>query len=99
DGCTCRPEELGEPVERNPSKWEVACERESQRNGRVEVCSGDVARGIDHGRNYQSKCDCHTDVCNLTMRHGIDYDCSASGEHERERAHELGQLPSEQMGE
>ena len=66
---------------------EAESEREGDRG--VEVGAGDVPDGVDHHHDHQAEREGDADVAEL-MRLGVDHDGAAAGEHERERADELG---------
>jgi hypothetical protein len=68
----------------------VACQRERERDCRVEVGARDVPDRIDHDHDHQAEADRHADVAEL-MRRGVDHDRPAAGEHQREGADQLGQ--------
>jgi len=62
------------------------CER--QRDGWVEMSSGDVPEGVDHHHDHEPERDRHAGVAEVAGLR-VDHDRAAAGEHERKRPDRL----------
>ncbi len=87
-GCK-RAGELRSPVGKDAWPGEVACEREREGDGGVEVCARDVTDRVDHGHDHEAEGDRDADVSEL-VRLCVDHDCAGAGEDERKRPDRLG---------
>ena len=77
--------DVGERVGRR----EVAAEREGDRDRRVDVRPGEVARGVDHGHDDQPEGEADADRAERAVAAGVRDDRAAAREDERERRHAL----------
>ena len=98
--------DLSDPVRDEPEEGEPPANRQSQRNGRIEMSAGNVAKGVDHGKHGEPHRERHAEVADPQVEIGVDrvihedgrHDGGANpGEDQKKRTHELrDHLPDEQ---
>lgn len=87
---------LASDVRHDISAIEPTCEAEGDRDGRVQVATGDVPKGVDQGHDDQAEGERDSHVGDFATGGGVDHDRSSTGKKQCKGSECFGEAASNQ---